>query len=371
MIHGLGYNPLMVGIITHPTILIIRLSSIGDVVRTLPALTSLRQNYPGAHITWVVEDKSSGILEGHPYIDDVLVFERKGVVRSLKTPLRLPEAIALLTRFLSRLRSIKYDFAFDFHGILKSGLIAFLSSSPKRVGFEKGYVKECNHLFTNLRITPSDSGLPRVVRNLELIRPFVLPENLTDRPALGVKDKHRAKAQEFIRDKLGDGHPLVAVHPGTSRTLKKWPHRSFAALCDLLTQALGAQVILTWGPGERDEVEQICSLTRTPPMIGMQTDSLLELAALLELCELMITVDSGPMHIGSAMGTPVVAIFGPTDEQINAPYWKPNSIVKSNVPCRPCDENCGYAKCMEAVKPEEVLEAASELLGNKKALTSK
>lgn len=361
----------MVGTVTPSSILIIRLSSIGDVVRTLPALTSLRQNYPKAHITWVVEDKSSGILEGHPYLDEVLVFERKRIVRSLKNPLRFPEAVALLIRFLSRLRSVKYDLAFDFHGILKSGLIAYLSHSPKRIGFKEGYVKEFSYFFTNLRIRPSDAGLPRVVRNLELIKQFVLPGNLTQRPALGVTDKHRAKAHKFIHDKLGDCHPLVAVHPGTSRPLKKWPLQSFAALCDLLTQKLGARVILTWGPGEREEVEQIRSLTRTRPLIGMQTDSLLELAALLELCEMMVTVDSGPMHIGSAMGTPVVAIFGPTDERINAPYWKPNRIVRSEVPCHPCDEDCVYAKCMEAVKPEDVLEAASELFKQERPLRSR
>ncbi len=350
-------------------ILIIRLSSIGDVVRTLPALASLRRNYPDAHITWVVEDKSSGILKGHPHLDRILVFERKRIVQCLKNPLRFPEAVALLIRFLTQLRSIKYDLVFDFHGIFKSGLFALLSGSPNRVGFERGYEKEFNYLFTNLKVKPSIDRLPRVLRNLELIAQYVSAENLTDRPVLGLTDDHRAKAREFIREKFKDTRPLVAVHPGTSRSLKKWVPQSFATLCDLLKQTLGAQVMLTWGPGEREEVEQIRSMTQTHPQIGMQTDSLLELAALLEMCDLMITVDSGPMHIGSAVGTPVVAIFGPTDEQINAPYWQPNKVVASKIPCRPCDEACDYARCMEAVKPEDVLEASRELLIQRKSLT--
>lgn len=343
-------------------ILLIRLSSIGDVVRTLPALASLRRQYPRSHIAWAVEDKSSGLLEMHPQLDEVIKLERKRIARALKNPLRTHEGLSLLAQFIVTLSLGKYDLVFDFHGILKSGLIALLSRSPSVVGFDKNSVKEFSHLFTTKRVKPSDARLPRVERNLQLIKPFVSSENLTDKALLGLTTQHREKAKEYMRETFGSSRPVVAVHPGTSRPLKKWFPPAFACLCDMLAESLGAKVMLTWGPGERDELEQIRTLSKSSPEIGMQTENLLELAALLEMCDLMVSVDSGPMHIGSVVGTPVVGIFGPTDARVNAPHWQPNKIVSAGLPCSPCDENCKFPKCMEAVTPEHVLRTTRELL---------
>jgi lipopolysaccharide heptosyltransferase I len=343
-------------------ILIVRLSSIGDVVRTLPALTSLRREYPKAHIAWAVEDKSSGLLEGHPHLDEVIIFERKKLVGLLKNPLHIAKALSLLEQFRHTLRGGGYELVFDFHGTLKSGIVAALSRSPKRIGYEKDFVKEFNHLFTTVRINPADARLPRVARNLELIKPYVSPENLTDRAELGLPSEHRERAHEFIMETFGDDRPLVAVHPGTSRSLKKWFSPSFARLCDMLKESARANIMLTWGPGEIEDVKLIRSLSQSKPELGMETGSLLELAALFQRCALAITVDSGPMHIASAVGTPVVALFGPTDIQVNAPYWQPSKVVSSNRACSPCDEDCDYAVCMEEITPEAVCEAARELL---------
>ena len=340
----------------------IRLSAIGDVVRTLPALSSLRHQYPHSYIAWAIEDKSSGILEGHPYLDEIIKFERADFVQSLKNPARFGHAISLLAGFFAQLRRRDYDMVLDFHGFLKSGLVAAVARSPRKIGFEKEFVKECNHFFTNEKIGLSDPRLPRVVRNLEMIKPFVSVENLTDKPALGLTEKHRDKARAFIHEKFGDSHPLTAIHPGTSRNLKKWPLHFFARLCDMLAESLGTKVMLTWGPGELDDAGKIRSMAKSSPVVGMRTESLLELAALFEACDLTITVDSGPMHIGSAVGTPLVAIFGPTDIRVNAPYWQPNKILSGTLECSPCDEKCDSARCMDAVKPEDVVEAARELL---------
>ncbi len=351
-------------------ILIIRLSAIGDVVRTLPALSTLRREYPNAHIAWAVEDKSRGILEGHPHLDEVIEFERRRIGSALKNPLRLPAGLAMAARYLRKIRSDDYDMVFDFHGILKSGIIAAASRSPRRVGFERGFVKEFSHLFTNKKVKPTDARLPRVERNLELLGPFVSPENVTDMPVLGITEKQRAKARAFIGETFGESRPLVAVHPGTSRNLKKWVPAHFAVLCDMLASSLGARAMITWGPGERADAERIRSLAKSRPEVAMQTDNILELAALLEACDLMIAVDSGPMHIGSAVGTPVVAVFGPTDVRINAPHWGAKKVVTAHIDCRPCDENCDFARCMEAVTPNDVFEAARELLGQTGATTS-
>lgn len=343
-------------------ILIIRLSSIGDVARTLPALSSLRRQFPRAYIAWAVEDKSSGLLEGHPHLDELIVFKRSTIVKLLRNPLTLHRGMLEIVDFASRISGGNFTMVFDFHGLFKSGLIALFSGAPIRVGFARGFVKESNYLFTNRKVIPSSADLPRVRRNLELIRPFVSDENILDRPVLGLTTRHCDKAKTFMREKFGDSRPLIAVHAGTSRPLKKWSPPQFAELCDMLAERLHGNVVLTWGPGERRDVEKIRSLARTMPEVAPQTDSLLELAALLDMCDLMVTVDCGPMHIGSLVGTPVVALFGPTETHVNAPHWHPHRVVASKLHCRPCDEVCKYAKCMEAITPEGVFEAAAELL---------
>jgi ADP-heptose:LPS heptosyltransferase len=227
-------------------------------------------------------------------------------------------------------------------------------------------VKEFNFLFSNKKVIPSDACLPRVARNLELIKPFVATENLVDKPLLGLTSRHCEKARAFITENFGGLRPLIAVHPGTSRPLKQWFTEKFAALCDRLAEDLHAGIMLTWGPGERKQVEEIHSIARRKPQIAFQTDSLLELAALLQMCDLMVTVDCGPMHIASFLRRPVVAIFGPTDTRVNAPYWHPHRVIASSLDCRPCDEICEHAKCMEAVTPGEVFRAAAELLHEKR-----
>jgi 3-deoxy-D-manno-octulosonic-acid transferase/heptosyltransferase-1 len=350
-------------------ILIIRLSAIGDVVRTLPALSSLRRQFPDAHIAWAVEDKSKGILEGHPHLDEIIMFQRVRFVQALKSPTRFPEAVSLLREFVGKLRAGRFDLVLDFHGILKSGIIAFVSGSPNRAGFRRAFVKEFSHLFTNRKVDLADARLPRVERNLELVRPFVSPDSITGSPTLGLTESHRDRVRAWVAETFGNARPLVAVHSGTSRSLKKWLPRSFALLCDMLAESLGAKVMLTWGPGEYDEARAISSLARSRPELGMRTTSLLDLAALIERCDLMITVDSGPMHIGSAVGVPVVAIFGPTDVRVNAPYWQPVRVLVSDIDCRPCEEDCTFARCMEMVTPEAVFDAARELLAHTDAAT--
>jgi 3-deoxy-D-manno-octulosonic-acid transferase/heptosyltransferase-1 len=355
---------------TPDRILIVRLTAIGDVVRTLPALSTLRREYPRAHIAWVVEDKAAGALEGHPHLDEVIVFERKKIAVALRNPLTFHRGVSMFMQFARSVRGGKFDLVLDFHGILKSGVIAAMSGSSRRVGFEKEFVKEFNHVFTNEKAPLSDRRLPRVERNLALVRPFVSAESVTDKPALGLSDVHRGKADAFIREKFGDSGPVIAIHPGTSRELKMWPERHFAELCDMLAESAGASVIITWGPGELEGAEAIRALAKSGPEVSPQTNSLLELAAFLERCDLMVTVDSGPMHIGSAVGTPVVAIFGPTDIQVNAPYWQPVEVVAADIECRPCDENCDHARCMEAVTPREALDAARRLLARADTSTS-
>jgi ADP-heptose:LPS heptosyltransferase len=157
----------------------------------------------------------------------------------------------------------------------------------------------------------------------------------------------------------------VSIHPGTSEfgAFKRWPGPSYAALADRLTAELDASVVVTWGPRERGVAEDVIRQMTRQGILGPQTRSVKDLSALLEHVDLFIGGDTGPMHIASAMGTPVVAIFGPKDPAIYGPYGEKRLIVRKDLPCSPCTKRrCDNPICMTSVTPDDVLEAARRAL---------
>lgn len=346
-------------------ILIIRLGAVGDVVRTLPALAVLRSNFPSAKIAWLVEEKSCDILRGQPELSKVIVLPRtawaRGLVRGRWGSLGR-EAVG----FMKKIRQERFDLVIDFHGILKSGLLSILSGAEVRVGFEKGFCKEWNHLFNNWRVSLPDDRISRFERNLKLLQGLGLD---TDDSSLKlyVSAEDRRYTFNFLQEQgLLNQYPLIAIHPGTSeKTLyKRWFSEEYAQVADGLVEELGASIVVTWGPGERETAERVRSLMKSRAVVACPTRSLKQLAGIYEHCHLYIGGDTGPMHIASLMGVPVVAIYGPTDPVVNAPYpGIPSVLVRENLPCSPCrDRNCQRLDCLKAINHEEVLKAAMDLL---------
>ncbi|NIO04903.1 MAG: lipopolysaccharide heptosyltransferase I, partial [Proteobacteria bacterium] len=281
-------------------ILIVRLSAVGDVVRTLPSLASLRKNFPSARIAWIVEEKSSDILLGQPELDEVIVFPRKAWSQYLLTG-RWRSLTREVAAFIRRLRQERFDLTIDFHGILKSGLLSALTGAGFRIGFGRGFCKEMNYLFSNWRVSLPHNAISRFERNRRLLEGMGL-DTKSAVFRLSIPREDREYVEDFFKQHdLKSRYPIVALNPGTSDKMafKRWFPESYARVADRLVKETGATIILTWGPGERRTAEEVQSLMESPCVILCPTTSLKQLAAIYQGCHLYLGNDTGPMHIAS------------------------------------------------------------------------
>ena len=346
-------------------ILIIRLGAIGDVVRTLPALRALRSKFPEAYIAWAVEESSRDLLEGHSDLDRIFVVRRSDWSKGFR---RLPTTLKEIVAFVREIRDDHFDLVLDFHGILKSGVISMLSGVPVRVGLSPQFCKECNYLFNNYHIDLETSALNRIERNIRFIGFLginqadydpIIPDNTFDREFV----------DQFFRERQLTGRtPLIAIHPGTSRKtlFKRWSPSSYTHLADSLIERFNAHILWTWGPGEKETVDDIVKEMKNTSTIA-PTTNLRQLAELFRKCHLFVGSDSGPMHIASFVKTPVVVLYGPTDPVENSPSQStPYIMLRKDVSCNPCrNRNCRDVGCMSAIKPEEVIAAVQTALNNR------
>lgn len=345
--------------------LILRLSAVGDVIRTLPAAKALRERYPFSSITWIVEEPSQAFLESQPEVDEVILFPRKRWTKGIKSLRGIWGTIGETRRFVKDLRKRKFDVALDFHGILKSGLLSFLSGAPKRIGYDRGSTKEGNFLFSNVKVKLPKERISRFERNLALLKGMEL-EVRELKYSLHIPPADREYVASFFKASLGSfRRPLIAIHPGTSAKaiFKRWMPGQYAQLADRLVRELKASVLFTWGHGELEWVEGIRKEMKEPSLLGPKTESLTRLGEVYRNCDLYIGGDTGPMHIASLMGIPAVVIYGPTDPIENEPMG--NHIkVRKEVGCNPCHEySCKELLCIKAISADEVFRATKNLLG--------
>jgi 3-deoxy-D-manno-octulosonic-acid transferase/heptosyltransferase-1 len=355
-------------------ILIIRLSAIGDVVRTLPALRALRTKLPDAFIGWAVEDSSADLLTGHPDLDRVFVFKRSEWKKHGGGPSGLLSPVLQVASVVRAIRHERFDLVLDFHGILKSGLVSLLSGVPCRAGLSRPYVKEGNHLCNNYHVDVGSASISRIERNLRFIRFLGIDATARYDPAIPVTGADRIETDRFLKEQgLTGGEPLIAIHPGTSRkTLyKRWDPASYAILADRLIEELKAKIIWTWGPGERETVQFIVGRMRHASVVAGRM-SLTRLAELFRRASLFVGSDSGPMHLACFVHTPAVVLYGPTDPVVNAPYQHSRFVMlRKDVSCNPCRQrDCSRIDCMAAITPDEVYDAAVALMRDERAQTT-
>lgn len=345
---------------TAERIAIIRLGAVGDVVRTLPAVSAVRAGYPDARLSWIVEPGSAALLRAQPWVDEVRVFPRPELVAHLRKR-AFGAAWALLRGFATELRAQRFDLVIDFHSILKSGLIALASGAPVRVGYAPPYAREASWLLANERARIVPERCSRFVRNAALVEYLALDPKPDPAP-LRVPEETRAK----MRARLA-GERAVVLHPGTSDGTrhKRWSPEAYVKVATALAERPGASVIVSAGPARDDHrlADAIVAGSGGAARHAPGTGSLLELAALFAESRLYVGSDTGPMHVASLVGTPVVQILGPTDPVENQPFAAtPSRTVRVPVACSPCRRGCAAAACMAVVPPDRVVAAARELL---------
>jgi len=336
-----------------PRILIIRLSAIGDVVRTVPAMQALRDAFPQAHIDWIVERKSADIISGHPALDGLIVFER---------PEGKWESSRQFAGLCRDIRNKRYDIAVDFHGILKTGVITAATRAKKRYGFARPRSQEGSTLSYTERVAVPQNKLNRAEENLRLCQ-AVAPNARWQAPLIYVPVEVQDSVDDFFEEAFDSDKIVVALHAPVDRPEKQWPLKNFAELSDLLLADGRFEVMLTWGPDQFSTVEEILSLTRRNPTVAPETPDLKFYAGLAARCGLYVGGDTGPMHIASAMGTPVVAIFGGTDPAQHAPYQLPHVFLYAGVPGGSAAQGLAAAQArLESITPDAAYEASVQLL---------
>jgi heptosyltransferase I len=336
-------------------ILIVKLSAVGDVVHTLPALAELRKQYPQAHITWAVEEAAADLLAGHPHLDRVLVSGRKRWLQTWAQTRTRQELLA----FLQALRDRPYDLVIDFHGLFKSAILSGLSGGRRRLGYDSPQEGSC--LFYNEKI-PEDMQKHAVDRYLDFVRYLGAAPG---RPGFLIAESRENR--ERIAHLLGENglvsgrDPFIAVNPVALWATKLWEQKKFAELCRKITEAMHTPVVLTGSAAEKPYMDAIQASMGAAAVNLAGRTSLRDLAALYRQAALLVTTDSGPMHIAAAVGTPVIALFGPTDPGRTGPYGEGHRVIRSSMPCSPCFlKQCDSCRCMNEISVDDVFDAVEK-----------
>lgn len=348
----------------YQKILILRLSAVGDVIRTLPAVKAIKASLPFSSITWIVEEPSKALLGSQPEVNEVILFPRRRWSEGIKSARGWWKTMGEVRRFILALRRQRFDVVLDFHGILKSGILSFLSGSRHRIGFDRTSSREGNFLFSNIKVKLPDERISRFKQNFALLKGMSLKVQNTNYQ-LHIPAKDREAVNSFFNQRTFlFKRPLIAIHPGTSQKTryKRWESEQYARLGDRLIRELGATLIFTWGPSELDWVKGIQKRMKEPSLLGPHTISLTQLGEVYRHCDLYIGGDTGPMHIASLMGIPVVVIYGPTDPVLNEPFG-PHKKVRKEVGCNPCrNRSCKELTCLNEITVEDVFKAIKEVL---------
>jgi heptosyltransferase-1 len=282
--------------------LVMRLGAIGDCLRVLPAVARLKRERPDAEIGWAVEHWVLPALKGNPLVTRFHALDR----RELRGGLR--RALAEVRRFTREVRAHDYEVLLDFHGRFKSGLLAWLSGVPVRIGYARGHESEGNFLFTNVHVARPDKWENRVHRFLGLLGPLGLPTDYDPRAhGLHVSDSDRAWAGQAW---AAAGKPALAVFPSTSahRARERWPDEHWLDLLRRLN-ADGISSMVLWGPAEKDFCADLAA-DAGPPCVLAPPTTLPQMLALIGLCRAYCGADTAAMHMAWMQGVPVACIAG-------------------------------------------------------------
>lgn len=343
-------------------ILVIKMSALGDVIQALPVIPVLKERFPGSRIHWLVEEAAEPVVRCHPGIDRVLVSRRSAWPRELRKPETRLLAMSQIRALVGELRK-PYDLAIDLQGLLKSGIWMGLAKARRKVGFRRAR-ERLNRLFLKETVGGINGELHAVERYLQLAA--WLGCSKVREPEFGLRAPQQAKIRmRNLLSSLGwdPDAPWAVLVPSARWPSKRWSQVGFARLGDRLAQSLGLQVALVGLGQDRPLLEGIRrKMMRRALNLAGSTD-IPHLMAMLEMSRVVISTDSGPMHMAAALGTPVVALFGPTAPWRTGPYGTNNRVVRREMSCSPCfRRTCATRSCMESIDPEDVFRQVDLLI---------
>ena len=325
-------------------ILIVRLGALGDVVHAVPAAAALRKAYPDAGLDWVVDRKHRAIVDLVTAIDRVIPLERP--------------SLAGWADVMRAMRRTSYDIAIDLQGLMKSAVLARASGAARVVGFSIWHLRE-----KTARPFYSDAhdaeGGHVIRKNLRLLR------------ALGVEDDEirfplaeaSPRALDELKQRIPADRRFALLNPGAAWPNKRWPPERFGEVASFLRDACGLTPVVLWGPGEEALADAVIAAS-SHAAIAAPATGVADLLTLARASALVVSGDTGPLHIATAAGTPTVSLFGPTDPDRNGPYAPDDVVVSRYEACDcPYERRCHQPSwCMEDITPAEVCAAIQRRL---------
>jgi lipopolysaccharide heptosyltransferase I len=344
-------------------ILIIKLSAIGDVVHTLPAVAMLKRALPDAHLAWVVERRASAILQGSQAIDELIELDTRAW---RKNPFQKTARKAMREQ-VAMLRD-KFDIAIDFQGLLKSGLVAKATYAPRRIGFASEELREkASRVFLTEQV--STASLQHIIDKNLALASSILPASAVCSSTqdyefpIGVSSEDEQYIAEQVTARADS---FAILNPGGGWVTKLWDTVKFGAVADWLWQEYGIVSFVTYGPGEEHLAQSVAEHSRQKVAIPLAS-TLKQFVALARRASLFVGGDTGPLHIAAACRTPIVGLYGPTLPERNGPFDKNDITVGRDLWCRmDCHKRkCWHWRCME-ISVEEVMQAIASRLASAK-----
>jgi heptosyltransferase I len=343
-------------------ILIVKLSSIGDIIHTLPTLAAIRRALPSAEISWVVEKNSAEILRNNQLLSQLIEIDTKG----LRHKENLNEKLLAVRRQIKELRATNFDVALDFQGLLKSVGIGKLSGVKRRYGFAREALREPVSRFFLTKKFKVDMESHVIVKNLTLAQKALkipVPHNNFEFPIF-TDEKHRAEAEKIISQ---TGENFAILNPAGGWKTKLWQAENFGRLADRLWEENNLISVITTAPNERSLAEKSLRASESGKILLM-TPSLKGFYELAKRTRVYVGGDTGPTHLAVAAGAPTVGLFGPTEWWFNgSPNPKDICVERTDIDCRTdCNRrSCSNWICLD-IEVETVLKAVQKRLAKEK-----
>lgn len=316
-------------------ILIIKLGALGDVINTLPLVVNLKTKL-GARIHWVVESLSSPLIEEHPYVDRIIIFDRHGWKTSL------PYVI-------QQIRGQTFDITLDLQRIFKSGMLTLSAKTKRRIGFDKKRCKEMTWMLPFEKIPASNPHSHMLHQYLEFASYLDVPSN----------DIHwEIPVSGNIPFDLPKDY--IVLNIGTTKPANRWTEKGFSALIYKLKNIFHIDSVLTGGVEDTEMANRIVSSSNSVVINLVGKTSLIELKEVIAGSKAVVSCDTGPMHLAAALGKDIVALFGPADPRRTGPFI--GKVIQKDLPCVPCNKRkCNDPICMKEITPEDVIKKLEEL----------
>ncbi len=328
-------------------IVIFNVNWLGDVLFSTATIRNIRYNYPDSYLACIIPPRCLPVLEGNPYLNEIIVFDEKKKHKSLFGKIS----------FILELRKKKFDKVFLLHRSFSRAFITYLAGIKERIGYA---TKKRSFLLTKKLTAPNIENIHRADYYLDVLKQYGLKIKDRDTNFYFSCDDEQFVNQFIKKNNLESAKFLIGLNPGGNWNPKRWPKENFVKLIESLVDRLQAKIIVTGGPEDKELASWIVSNTKVSVVISAGVFNLKQSAAFFKKLDFFITADSGPMHIAAAVSTKnIIGLFGPTKKELTGPVQENNvTIIQKNVECKlPCyNVDCSDNKCMKAITVEDVLE---------------